>query len=108
MPVYVRGLQIPRKCKRSDCRARKLACRIGLDRRFNCSGCYYFISVYGYEEALYTILATVKSDEAVVIYPGMPQSDQVSESGVNNYAFEFIRTDSSTDSASEQVSLGMR
>ncbi|GMH55605.1 hypothetical protein TL16_g01946 [Triparma laevis f. inornata] len=72
-----------------------------------CSGCYYFISVYGYEEALYTILATVKSDEAVVIYPGMPQSDQVSESGVNNYAFEFIRTDSSTDSASEQIEISL-
>ena len=72
-----------------------------------CSGCYYFISVYGFEEALYTILASVKSEEPSVMYPGMPQADHVSESGVNNYAFEFVRTSKDSSAESEQITVSL-
>ena len=62
-----------------------------------CTNCWYYVAVFGFDDAMYTILASVKSDSPTVIYPGQPQADHVPESGMNYYALQYTRTDNPTE-----------
>ena len=72
-----------------------------------CDDCYYFIGIYGFDESYFSLLATLKDDTPTVLYPGMPQNDHVVESGVNHYAFQFIRTSSDASAESESITIDL-
>jgi len=73
-----------------------------------CSDCYYFITICGFEESYFSLLVSLKDDTPTILYPGMPQNDHVAESGVNHYAFQFIRTSSNPNAPSESITIELQ
>ena len=66
----------------------------GQDRKFvGAPTGKYYIGIYGYVHAAYTLLVTTSNSSFVELNPGVPLSGSVNQSEIEHYFFEYPRND---------------